>query len=81
MPRQTTAVPDHVDLTLQIPEMQNAPRDGKMPSRFMDPCAKAAKQSMECLERNGHDKSQCQYEFLVYRRCKQNRTKLQRKGQ
>lgn len=32
---------------------------GKAPSKFTDPCAKAAKMSMKCLDDNAYDRSKC----------------------
>ena len=37
----------------------------RMPSQYVDPCKRAAMQSMKCLERNGHDKTQCHNEFMI----------------
>ncbi|KZP01728.1 hypothetical protein CALVIDRAFT_559526 [Calocera viscosa TUFC12733] len=39
-------------------------------SRFVDPCAQAAKESMACLDRHSYDRDQCLDFFQVYRDCK-----------
>ncbi|KAN0062745.1 Mitochondrial copper homeostasis protein [Thecaphora frezii] len=43
---------------------------GKQPSKFTDPCAKAAKQSMKCLDDNNYDRTKCGPFFNQYRECK-----------
>lgn len=53
-----------LDLDAQHPDMSQD-RDGQNPTKFIDPCRRAALQSMKCLERNGHDKLQCHNEFLI----------------
>lgn len=55
--------PGGLNLAAVEPDMQI--QEGSMPSKFTDPCKTAAMQSMRCLERNGHDKQQCQDEFLI----------------
>ena len=42
----------------------------KIPSQFVDPCERAAKASITCLDRNNYDKSRCVKEFKDYRDCK-----------
>lgn len=37
--------------------------DGKTPSKFTDPCKKAATLSMKCLEENSYDRTKCAYAF------------------
>lgn len=32
---------------------------GKTPSKYTDPCAKAAKMSMKCLDDNAYDRTKC----------------------
>lgn len=36
---------------------------GKTPSKYTDPCQKAAKLSMRCLEDNHYDRSKCTEAF------------------
>lgn len=36
---------------------------GKMASKFTDPCKKAAALSMKCLEDNMYDRTKCAYAF------------------
>lgn len=36
---------------------------GKTPSKFTDPCKKAASLSMKCLEDNSYDRTQCAEAF------------------
>ncbi|PWN50708.1 hypothetical protein IE53DRAFT_315251 [Violaceomyces palustris] len=43
---------------------------GKQPSKFTDPCAKASKLSMKCLEENSYDRTKCAQAFNNYRNCK-----------
>ncbi|CAD7060925.1 unnamed protein product, partial [Tilletia caries] len=40
---------------------------GKVPSKFADPCAHAAKASMACLERHSYDRTKCAEAFQNYR--------------
>ncbi|CDZ97879.1 cytochrome c oxidase-assembly factor cox23 [Phaffia rhodozyma] len=39
-------------------------------SKFQDPCAEAAQQSMLCMEQNQFDKEKCTDYFQAYRDCK-----------
>lgn len=43
----------------------------KLPSQFYDPCQKASKMSMSCLERNNYDKDMCIEYFKAYKECRQ----------
>ncbi|KAE8209943.1 hypothetical protein CF319_g4811 [Tilletia indica] len=43
---------------------------GKVPSKFADPCAHAAKASMACLEKYSFDRTKCAEAFQNYRDCK-----------
>lgn len=38
-------------------------------SQYFDPCAEAAKMSMNCLDRNNYDKKKCKQYFEAYRDC------------
>lgn len=37
---------------------------GKTPSKFTDPCRRAAKLSIKCLDDNAYDRSKCTEVFL-----------------
>ncbi|TLS21157.1 uncharacterized protein PpBr36_10593 [Pyricularia pennisetigena] len=39
-------------------------------SEFYDPCQEAAARSIQCLNRNGGDRTMCQDYFAAYRECK-----------
>ncbi|KAI0792101.1 cysteine alpha-hairpin motif superfamily [Abortiporus biennis] len=39
-------------------------------SEFVDPCEKAAKASMDCLNRNDYNRDSCTDYFQAYRDCK-----------
>lgn len=41
----------------------------KEQSKFYDPCAEAAKMSMNCLERNDYKRKHCKEYFQAYREC------------
>ncbi|PWN97844.1 hypothetical protein FA09DRAFT_338822 [Tilletiopsis washingtonensis] len=43
---------------------------GKTASKYTDPCAKASKLSMKCLEDNAYDRTKCTEAFNNYRECK-----------
>ncbi|KZT59865.1 hypothetical protein CALCODRAFT_481167 [Calocera cornea HHB12733] len=47
-------------------------------SKFVDPCAQAAKESMDCLNRHSYDRDQCLDFFQVYRDCKSEWIKQRR---
>lgn len=44
--------------------------DGKMASKYTDPCARASQLSMQCLDKNSYDRTKCTEEFINYRQCK-----------
>lgn len=54
--------PRKLDLEAIVPEK---PEEGQEVTKYTDPCKRAALQSMRCLERNNHDKSMCQDEFII----------------
>ncbi|EPQ26662.1 uncharacterized protein PFL1_05642 [Pseudozyma flocculosa PF-1] len=68
----------------QQPDDYSKPEDfvkvmgGKTPSKFTDPCAKAAKQSMKCLDDNNYDRTKCGEVFNQYRECKKAWTNQRR---
>lgn len=41
------------------PEDVDEVMGGKTPSKFTDPCRKAAAQSFKCLEDNGYNREKC----------------------
>ncbi|KAG5731469.1 hypothetical protein E4T56_gene4361 [Termitomyces sp. T112] len=41
-------------------------------SQFIDPCAAAAKASMDCMSRNDYDRDFCLDYFQAYRDCKKS---------
>lgn len=53
-----------LNLGALVPEHHNI-FENKVPTKFTDPCKDAALQSMRCLERFAHDKTQCHNEFLI----------------
>ena len=69
--------PRTLDFDAVVPKK---PEGETVVTKYSDPCKQAALQSMRCLDRNGHDKSKCQDEFLIYRRCKQTYTRRKRIG-
>ena len=60
-PRQYDA---GLDTSVQNPDSPLV-LEGKMPTKFIDPCKEAALQSMRCLERHGHNKLMCHNEFYI----------------
>lgn len=42
----------------------------KSASQYFDPCTESAKMSLNCLDRNNYDRSQCKEYFDAYRECK-----------
>ncbi|KAI0727530.1 hypothetical protein C8Q72DRAFT_886381 [Fomitopsis betulina] len=44
--------------------------EGRVKSKFVDPCDRAAKASLECMNRNDYDRNQCLDFFQAYRDCK-----------
>ncbi|KAH9924751.1 uncharacterized protein B0H18DRAFT_1119772 [Fomitopsis serialis] len=45
---------------------------GRITTKFVDPCDRAAKASMDCLNRNEFDREQCLDFFQAYRDCKKD---------
>ncbi|KAH9839861.1 uncharacterized protein C8Q71DRAFT_744544 [Rhodofomes roseus] len=61
---QENAKPDDWMDTFQAP--------GRVTTKFVDPCKRAAKASMDCLNRNEFDRDQCHDFFRAYRDCKKD---------
>ncbi|PCH44230.1 hypothetical protein WOLCODRAFT_123241 [Wolfiporia cocos MD-104 SS10] len=66
--KRTAPLPDPQDNAK--PENYLNKFKGKAVSKFEDPCAAAAKASMECLNRNDYDRAKCTDFFQAYRDCK-----------
>lgn len=64
MPARNAPPLGGLDLEAMNPDM-GVDSSARMPSQYVDPCKRAAMQSMKCLERNGHDKTQCHNEFMI----------------
>ncbi|EJU03526.1 cytochrome c oxidase-assembly factor COX23 mitochondrial [Dacryopinax primogenitus] len=52
--------------------------EGRVVTKFVDPCEQAAKESMACLNRHSYDRDQCLDFFQAYRDCKQEWLKQRR---
>lgn len=62
----TNTMPENTPKTLDIDAvLPKRPEGEQVVSKFSDPCKHAALQSMQCLDRNGYDKSKCQDEFFI----------------
>ncbi|KZT65630.1 hypothetical protein DAEQUDRAFT_516434 [Daedalea quercina L-15889] len=46
--------------------------EGRVKTKFVDPCDRASKASMECMNRNDFDRAQCSDFFQAYRDCKKD---------
>lgn len=44
--------------------------NSNLPVSVISPCAQAAKESMDCLNRNDYDRASCTDFFIAYRDCK-----------
>ncbi|KAL1407634.1 Mitochondrial copper homeostasis protein [Vanrija albida] len=52
----------------------------KTVSKFSDPCEKASKASLQCLEQTRYNKGECYEYFKAYRECKAKWRKADRKS-
>ncbi|KAJ7623313.1 hypothetical protein FB45DRAFT_705426, partial [Roridomyces roridus] len=43
---------------------------GRQPSQFKDPCEAASKASLQCMDQNNYDRSECMDYFQAYKDCK-----------
>ncbi|KLU92392.1 hypothetical protein MAPG_11338 [Magnaporthiopsis poae ATCC 64411] len=72
-PRElTTCPPTYLARFLSLPIYS------KNKSEWYDPCQEAASKSIQCLNRNGGDRTMCQDYFQAYRDCKKNWTTRRR---
>ncbi|KAL7421228.1 Mitochondrial copper homeostasis protein [Cryptotrichosporon argae] len=78
--RPTPPTPD-----MSVPEDYRRKFNKKeVASKFADPCEKASKASLDCLERTHYNKAECYEFFKAYRECKaawlERRKEDRRKG-
>lgn len=59
---QNISLPHDAD-SASVPEDFIKVMGNKAPSKYTDPCAKAAKLSMKCLDDNAYDRSKCGHLF------------------
>nr|GAT46759.1 predicted protein [Mycena chlorophos] len=52
------------------PKDYKAAFKGQEASKFVDPCAAAAKASLKCMDLNDYDRDKCMDYFEAYRDCK-----------
>ncbi|WOO84977.1 Cytochrome c oxidase-assembly factor COX23, mitochondrial [Vanrija pseudolonga] len=65
-PSEDLKEPEDYKVKFKVHQIQNH----KTVSKFSDPCEKASKASLQCLEQTRYNKGECYEYFKAYRECK-----------